>query len=224
MASEALYQTFATAYVRGKLKDLPPDLLEPLESLSATQLEQIIYLGNQAELKLHRFKRTMGLTRVSRVLGILRGLAPQTLLDIGSGRGVFLWPLLDAFPDLQVTATDLLDHRIEDLEAVRNGGLNHLWIHKLDATQMPFEAESFDGVTMLEVLEHIPQASKALAEVVRVAQRFVILSVPSKPDDNPEHIHLFTAERLKAMFAELGVKRVNVEQVQDHMIVVATKP
>ena len=48
-----------------------------------------------------------------RVLGLLRGLlgaslelAAPRLLDVGSGRGAFLWPLLDAFPRLRVTAID----------------------------------------------------------------------------------------------------------------------
>ncbi|NJM35092.1 MAG: AAA domain-containing protein [Rhodomicrobium sp.] len=32
---------------------------------------------------------------------------PESLIDFGSGRGVFLWPLLDAFPDLPVMAVRL---------------------------------------------------------------------------------------------------------------------
>lgn len=225
MSSERLlYQTFAAAYVRGKLKGLPTTLTEkPLESLSNTELQEIIRLGSEAGLKLHRFKRTMGLARVNRVLGILRGLAPENLLDIGSGRGVFLWPLLEAFPDLLLTATDMLDQRIEDLGAVHRGGLNRLSVQQLDATQVLFEDQSFNGVTMLEVLEHIPQATRALAEAVRVARRFVILSVPSKPDDNPEHIHLFTEGKVKEIVASLGITRVNIEHVHEHMIVVVTK-
>ena len=49
--------------------------------------------------KLHKFKRIDELPRVRRVIGMLRGaLRPTSLLDVGSGRGAFLWPLLDAFP------------------------------------------------------------------------------------------------------------------------------
>ncbi len=221
----SLYQIFAAAYIRGKqLESLSADLLQkPLETLSPAQLQEIIRLGIEAGLKLHRFKRTMGLARVQKVLGILRGLAPENLLDIGSGRGVFLWPLLEAFPQLAITATDKLDYRVDDLKAVRDGGIAQLSVEQLDATQMPFEDGSFDCVSLLEVLEHIPQAQEALAEVVRVARRFVVLSVPSQPDDNPEHIHLFSAQALKAMFAQLGIHKVNVEYVLNHLIVVATK-
>jgi hypothetical protein len=32
------------------------------------------------------------LPRVRKVLGVLRGVHPANLLDVGSGRGAFLWP------------------------------------------------------------------------------------------------------------------------------------
>ena len=37
------------------------------------------------------------------------GIQPTSLLDIGSGRGTFLWPLLDTLPTLPVIAIDAAD-------------------------------------------------------------------------------------------------------------------
>src|SRR5262249_35035544 len=55
----------AAAFVRGKLPSAPD--LAPAE---------LVQYGLQAGLRLHKFKRTSGLPRVRKVLGILRGLAP----------------------------------------------------------------------------------------------------------------------------------------------------
>jgi hypothetical protein len=113
--------------VRGKLRQITavdPALLDaPLASLGDDQLEMLIRLGRAHELRLHRFKRTMGLARVAKVLGALKGINPAELLDIGSGRGAFVWPLLDAFPWLPVTTLDTLDYRVADLQAVHEVGL-----------------------------------------------------------------------------------------------------
>ena len=70
----------------------------------------------------------MDLPRVKAVLGILHALAPKRLLDIGTGRGVFLWPLLDAFPDLHVTAIEPDLRRARHLVAVSRGGIDRLTI------------------------------------------------------------------------------------------------
>ncbi len=220
-----LYIHLAAAYVRGKLRhsvSVDPALLDlPLESLDATQLEQIIQLGRDHELRLHRFKRTMGLPRVAKVLGVLKALSPAELLDIGSGRGAFLWPLLNTFPWLPITAVDTLDYRVADLQAVHDGGVAALSAAYGDATRLPFGDGQFDVVTLLEVLEHIPDTSAALSEVCRVARRFVVLSVPSKPDNNPEHFHLFDAARLEALLDRAGAARVNIEYVPGHLVAVA---
>jgi len=145
------------------------------------------------------------------------------LLDIGSGRGAFLWPLLDTFPELPVTALDLLDYRVADLQAVRTGGVRTLNALHGDITTVDIPPAGFDVLTMLEVLEHIPDTRAALRAAARAARYFLILSVPSKPDDNPEHIHLFDEATLRALLAEVGLERVSFEYVPGHVLLVARR-
>jgi 2-polyprenyl-3-methyl-5-hydroxy-6-metoxy-1,4-benzoquinol methylase len=226
-AEPEYFLTLAAAYMRGKLKnelvraEYSSLFTHSLSELTEDELQMLVQLSKEEGLRIHRFKRTMELPRVHKVLGILKGIQPHHLLDIGSGRGAFLWPLLHEFPYLPVTAVDVLDYRVEDLQAVHNGGIEQLTAIQASATALPFADQTFDVVTMLEVLEHIPATITTLAEVCRVARRFLILSVPSKEDNNPEHIHLFNAENLKCHLQALGVSRVSVEYVLNHMIVVA---
>lgn len=229
MGETPLFERLAAAYVRGALAgerpaDLAPVLLDaPLDALTAPQLAALVALGRARGMRLHRFKRTMGLPRVAKALGALRGIAPAELLDIGSGRGAFLWPLLDALPWLPVTAADTLDYRVADIARVAAGGVANLRAAQADATDLPFDDASFDAVTMLEVLEHIPDTAAALREVMRVARRFLLLSAPSKPDDNPEHIHLFDAAALDRLLRAAGAARVSFDYVPGHIIAVARK-
>jgi 2-polyprenyl-3-methyl-5-hydroxy-6-metoxy-1,4-benzoquinol methylase len=225
--ADRYYLPFAAAFVRGRIAqgaavELDAALCsKPWEVLSESELETIFEAGKAAGLRLHKFKRTQGLPRVERVLGILRSLAPTELLDVGAGRGVFLWPLLDGFPQLPITAIDQSEQRAADLEAVRLGGVGRLSPLLMDATEMAFENDSFDVVTFLEVLEHIPTPTAALAHAVRVARRFVVVSVPSQPDDNPEHLHLFDERQLREMFRSAGAQNVRFEYVLNHLLAVA---
>jgi 2-polyprenyl-3-methyl-5-hydroxy-6-metoxy-1,4-benzoquinol methylase len=221
------YLKLAAAFVRGRyaLGDqlaLPDKLRQkPLDDLSEQELVMIFDLGLQAGLKLHKFKRTAELPRVRRVFGALRSLVPENLLDIGSGRGVFLWPLLEEFPEMPVTAIDCDGRRARDLEAVRRGGIQRLSAHEMDVADLTFDTDAFDVTTALEVLEHIPAVARSVAEVVRVTRRFVVVSAPSKPDDNPHHIHLLGEAKLRELFAEAGVTRVKCDYVLGHIVAVA---
>ena len=47
--------------------------------------------------------------------------------------------------------------------------------------------------------------------------------MPSKPDNNPEHIHLFSNEDLKSLFLEHGCKKVKLMSVTNHRIMVAQR-
>ncbi len=223
--STIYFDILAAAFIRGKLgsasRDNPQLFVQELAVLSAEERQALIRLAGEHELRIHRFKRTMELPRVRRVLGILKGIGPANLLDIGSGRGAFLWPLLDEFPSLPVTCIDVRDDRMRDIQAVRDGGFAHIQAIHGDVTALPFEDRSFDVITMLEVLEHIPATQQALAEICRVASRFVVLSVPSKEDNNPEHIHLFSQQQITELLREQGATRVSMEYVPNHMLVIA---
>jgi ubiquinone/menaquinone biosynthesis C-methylase UbiE len=205
------FTRIAAAYVRGKLGCLTSQL----------SAEELIAAGLASGLRLHKFKRNIELPRVRKVLGILRGLSPATLLDVGSGRGTFLWPLLDTFPDLQVTAIDTNPVRVTDINAVREGGVSNLRALRLDAAALMLEDNQSEVVTALEVFEHLPSPHEAAAEAVRVASRYVIASVPSKDDENPEHLHLFDRHSFEALLSNAGAKSVKVDFVLNHMIAVA---
>jgi SAM-dependent methyltransferase len=204
------YRDFAAAYVRGRL-----GLADGQTS------EELIRLGLRAGLRLHRFKRTGGLERVRRVLGVLRGLAPASLLDVGSGRGTALWPILDALPGVPVLAVDRKPQRVAGIQAVAAGGVGRLMAARMDAARLAIPDRSVDVVTILEVLEHLHRPDRAAAEAARVARRSVVASVPLHSDDNPEHIHLFDGPALRALFTAAGAVRVGIEYVPNHIIAVA---
>lgn len=212
-AGAPLFTALAAAYVRG----VRPELALPDHADDAV----VIAAGRAAGLRLHPFKRTMGLARVERVLSILAGMAPDSLLDIGSGRGAFLWPLLDRFPSLPVTALEPDTYRYARLAAVARGGLATLTVAPDEVAALPFADNAFDGATVLEVLEHLVDPVPAARSLVRVCRRFVIASVPSQPDDNPEHLRLFSATELQALWREAGARRVTVQHVRGHRIAVA---
>lgn len=182
--------------------------------------EWLIEQGRAQGLRMYRFKRSE-LPRVSKCIGILKGLSPSSLLDVGSGRGAFLWTLLSELPDVEVTCVDVLSHRVELINTVRRGGLTRVGAMECDVQQMPFKDKSFDVACALEVLEHLLEPAKAVRELSRITRDWLLVSVPSKPDDNPEHVQLFSSSDLDALLLENGAVSVQSYSVLNHRIALA---
>ena len=51
----------------------------------------------------------------------------------------------------------------------------------MKAENLPFADSEFDVATAIEVLEHVPDPAHTVAEMARVAQRWILVSVPREP-------------------------------------------
>ncbi len=226
---ERFYLPFAAAAVRGcliregKREVLPEAIFEkPLAALQEPDLSAIIEAGIRQGVKLYDFKRSHRyLPRVNWALGFLKGISFRRILDVGSGRGVFLIPLLSEFPDIEATTLEIQPQRLLMWRDIVLGGEERLTVKEGDVTTQPFGDATFDVVTMLEVLEHIPDYRAAIRAAVAMASSYVVVSVPSREDQNPEHIHLLTKERLTDAFHEAGIERLSFGGVPGHLTLIA---
>lgn len=99
----------------------------------------------------------------------------QTILEVGGGQGG-LTALL--YPNAQIVN---LDFNPEYAQAPCNQQPNVKFVWG-DATKLPFGDESFDAVTMFDLLEHVPDDQAAIAEAFRVLKPggFLLVSTPDK--------------------------------------------
>lgn len=216
------------SYIRGYVKQNNIEinnvlLTKPLLELTNNEIDELLEIGKQKQLKLYYFKDKEDLPRVTIVLGFLKNIYPTSILDVGSGRGVFLFPLLREFPNTHITSIEILPNRLELLNTIRLGGIDNLEVHNQDLTCLSFEDDSFEVVTILEVLEHIKEVKQAIKEAIRVSKRFIVITVPSKEDNNPEHIHLLTKDIFIKIFNEYGITNLKFSGVNGHLFLVAKK-
>ena len=135
------------------------------------------------------------------------------VLELGGGTGEFARRLRDR--GLMVTFADLSESNVERANA------EGFETHRVDLNfPLPFDDCSFDGVTMLEVIEHIVAAERLLAEVHRVLRPngFVVLSTPNfsffvnrlrilrgrLSVDEGYHYRFFNPRTLRAMVRDAG--------------------
>ncbi len=137
-----------------------------------------------------------------------------TLLDVGCGNGVFPNSLSKLRATIKVTATD---RSREALKYVRTEKFES------DISDIPVESGSFDCVTCLQVIEHLPDHlyNISLSELARVAKKYLIISIPFNEDleksftkcpkclsrFNPDlHFRNFNLETMTHLFSSHGFK------------------
>jgi SAM-dependent methyltransferase len=102
----------------------------------------------------------------------------KTVLDVGCGRG--LYPV---YKDYESTGVDIYE---EDLRTAKEIG-NYKSLLCCDINQLPYEKESFDAVTSIEVIEHITKSdgTKLLDKMEDIAKHTIIVSTPWGYDMQP---------------------------------------
>jgi len=148
-----------------------------LEAYSRGYEKRYRGMADTPERKEHYFKVKEDLPRVQVVLSFLQGIVPaglcQSLLDVGSGRGVFLFPLLREFPELEVTSLDILPHRVELMRCLHDGGVSNLHPLQEDICTWDASDKSFDVVTSSteEILKSLATPTISLLTILNIYVR-----------------------------------------------------
>jgi 2-polyprenyl-3-methyl-5-hydroxy-6-metoxy-1,4-benzoquinol methylase len=104
---------------------------------------------------------------------------PQSLLDVGCGEAVLTHTWAQRLAPRRVVGIDLEDPSIHAEWETR--AAPNLEYKVMKAENLPFADGEFDVATAIEVLEHVPDPAHTVAEMARVAERWLIVSVPREP-------------------------------------------
>ena len=105
--------------------------------------------------------------------------APRSILDVGCGEGVLTEQWADKLGDGRIVGIDLDDPKLKaEWDKRRRTNLEY---RVEDATHLSFGDGEFDMATAIEVLEHVPDPERTVAEMARVAKHWLLVSVPREP-------------------------------------------
>jgi ubiquinone/menaquinone biosynthesis C-methylase UbiE len=99
----------------------------------------------------------------------------RSVLDVGCGSCYLLDRIMSSNPGVMCEGVDFA---ARDAHPQGIGGGMSIKIHESDMMELPFQDHLFDLVLCTHVLEHLRDPQKALAELVRVARRRLIVVCP----------------------------------------------
>lgn len=139
----------------------------------------------------------------------------ETILDVAGGLGEFLIFLRSAGFTNTLGHTDQADHAVD---RARASGFESA---RASAYSQPFEARSWDVVTLGECIEHLEDPIAAVAEAARVARRAVIISTPylTAFSDDEKHVWTWNLDSVFRLLAPHG--RVRITMTTENKIIVA---
>ena len=173
------------------------------------------------------------------VISLVNRYNPSSMLDVGCGIGALVQEMQDR--NIEVVGIEINPEYVKQAQELgRNAQL-------YDGKAIPFGDEAFDTVVSIEVLEHIPDWENTFYEMLRVARRHILISVPNigliphtfKHNVVPwhllesTHVNFFTKEIWASWLAKIenitvelqnyGEFVVNGETYYNHVFVAVTK-
>lgn len=150
--------------------------------------------------------------------------SPENLLDVGCGEGVLTSEWAERLGEGRIVGIDLEDPKLQAEWATRRRP--NLEYRVEEATALSFRDGEFDLAAAVEVLEHVPDPEATVAEMARVARRWLLVSVPREPvwrmvnmargaywsdlGNTPGHINHWS----KRSFVELLSRHGKVEEIR----------
>jgi len=123
----------------------------------------------------------------------------SNILDIGAGDGLIT----------SLIGAKGVDNEMSGVKIAQEKGVDVVFG---DAYNLDFKDESFDAVTMIDVLEHFEFPEKALAEAHRVCKLYTYISTPPKRDDgkltDKYHYIEWTPEGLNELMKSNGFEMI----------------
>jgi SAM-dependent methyltransferase len=149
----------------------------------------------------------------------LWGMAePKSVLDVGCGEGVLTSEWAERLGERRIVGIDLDDPKLRAEWEKRSRP--NLEYRAEEATRLSFGDGEFDMATAIEVLEHVPEPEQTLAEMARVAERRLLVSVPREPiwrmvnmargaywkslGNTPGHVNHWTKVGFKSLLTQYG--------------------
>lgn len=155
----------------------------------------------------------------------------KKILDIGTGDGAYILSLAQRFAVEKIVAVDFSEEaiRVARKKQERLGLKNCIFI-VAEANYLPFKNNSFDVVTMIYILHHLPAPQKILQEVYRLSKTFILfeknrlnpyewLCLFRKKGSYPSDPSLFVWE-LKQLIKDSGfaIEKINYYQLVTYSI------
>jgi 2-polyprenyl-3-methyl-5-hydroxy-6-metoxy-1,4-benzoquinol methylase len=108
---------------------------------------------------------------------------PSSVLDVGCGEGILTTQWAQRLPPApagRIVGIDLEDPKLTAEWAAREPHAN-LHFRPMTVEHLQFADDEFELVAATEVLEHVEDPRRAVAEMARVASRWLLVSVPHEP-------------------------------------------
>ncbi len=177
------------------------------------------YICDQEAKNWSRELRKPDRYRVWKTANIVKKLKADSLIDIGCGDGDFLTKIVSLNKLQKVAGSDFSQIRLKNaakkLNPPAGGKTKNVKLIHASIEKLPFNNHEFDVVTVLEVLEHIPNLAKAVSEIKRICRKYLIISVPSdekiiyeicvhcgQPTPRYGHLYSFNQNNLKKIIGK----------------------
>jgi len=151
-----------------------------------------------------------------------RFISPDSqLLDVGSGSGHILETLRDTYPRISITS---VEPSITYQDHLRKSGFN------VYSSLSAVDTKSFDGVLLIEVIEHMDRPLEALMEIRKIIRKNaqVFITTPAgdvrkghpRPQElaayhNISHVQFFTEKSLKKCLRLAGFKVIKFKFIPE---------